>query len=354
MAEGIHASTPGNAPGYPELQAQVDRWLEFMHLNKGRSARTVEVYRLALGRLAVWLLKIGRPWNAITGDELLIFTGKWLHEQGLRDPLSRRTHVAAVRGFYAWARDRGLVLSDPAVRVPYPAAGRRLPKVLTLGNAERLMWAPDFATFDGLRDATMISLLIGCGLRVAGLVRLNESHIVHDVIDGQPRILLKVTEKGNKDRRLPVPEQADLLLRLYLEHPYLEEIDRTLPDGDKVLFITTRNRRVAEHEYIGAARRMTTRAVQAMVRKYGEQQGLPANQLNPHAMRHLFGTELAEDDVAPELRKELMGHADIKSTEIYTHLAIRHATRASDKANPLAKMRTPASDLINQLKGKKT
>ncbi|MBI3140985.1 MAG: tyrosine-type recombinase/integrase [Rhodocyclales bacterium] len=329
----------------------IEKFLTFKRHNRGRSERTVQVYRLALGRLAEFLAESGREWRVATHDDLLVFSGIWLHRKGLKDPLSRRPHVAAVREFFRWAAQMGMVANSPAEAIPYPRAGLKLPQVLTLANAEKIMWAPDFATFEGVRDGAMLGLLIGCGLRVSGLVALNQGSVIQEVIDGRPRLMLHVTEKGNKQRRLPVPEQADLLLRLYLDHPALKAIDCALPDGDRVLFVSVRNRTLPEHEYRGEARRLRRRAVLMMVKKYGRDQGIPEDQLHPHALRHLYGTELREDEVDLITRQRLMGHADPKTTAIYDHLAMRKVTRDVDRANPLAKIRTPASDLLQRLKG---
>jgi len=328
----------------------IGAFLEFKRHNAGRSERTAEVYGLALGRLVAFFGE--RDPLRASHDELMLFSGAWLHKQGLR-PESRRTHVAAVREFYRWANEQGHVRGNPASGIPYPKVGRKLPRVMTMANAEKLMWAPDLSTFVGLRDATMLALLMGCGLRVSGLVRLNQGQVIQEAIDGHPRLVLRVVEKGEKERRIPVPLDADLLLRLYLEHPELSAIDRSLPSGDQVLFVSTRNRTCPPHEYSGERRRFNRRTVLGMVAKYGKEAGIPDDQLHPHALRHLFGTELAEGDVDLLTRQKLMGHADPKSTEIYTHLAMRKMTKDADRANPLAKMRTPMSDLMRRLKGEK-
>lgn len=331
------------------MNDQIDRFLQFLTLNRGRSARTAQVYRLALARLAGFLVESKRDWRQVTHDDLLIFTGAWLHQRGLKDPISRRPVVSAVREFYRWAAVSGCVANSPAAAVPYPRAGRKLPRVLTLANAEKLMWAPDYSTFEGVRDSAIIGVLIGCGLRASGVVRLNQSNLINEVVDGRPRLLLHVTEKGDRQRRLPVPDQAELLLRLYLEHPDLKEIDRLLPNGDQVLFVSTMNRMVPVHEYRGEHRRLNRRALLLMLKKHGQAVGIPMDQLHPHAIRHLYGTELREEEVDLITRQRLMGHADPKSTEIYDHLALRKVTRDVDKGNPLAKMRTPASDLLQRL-----
>ncbi len=336
-------------PPPPEAtgEALIEAFLEFKQVNQGRSSRTTERYSLALRRLLTFLS--GRSLESASTDDLTLFSGKWLFEQGLKDPVSRKPCVAAVREFYKWLKNAGRISSDPGRAVPHPKFGRRLPRVMTLGQAEALMYAPDYSTFDGLRDATMIALLLGCGLRVSGLVGLNEGNIFFDNIGGRPRMILKTVEKGDKERQQPVPEQADLLLRLYIDHPALKEIDRALPNGDKVLFISTQNSYCPPHEWHGEKRRLHRQAVHRMVTRYGARVGLPPAVTHPHALRHLFGTELAEDDVPTVTAANLMGHEDPKTTKIYQHLAMRKLSATVDKSNPLSKIKTPISSLLAQL-----
>jgi len=333
-----------------DVNQLIDSFLEFKQHNAGRSERTIQVYRLGLTRLVEFFA--GRDPLLATHDELVVFGGIWLHKRGLTDPLSRRTHIAAVREFYRWLLTNQHIRGNPAEGLPYPSVGRKIPRVMTLKNAEKLMWAPDFSTFEGVRDGAMLALLVGCGLRASGLVRLNQGNVVEDDVDGKVRLILKVKEKGDKERRIPVPPEADMLLRLYLAHEELKEIDRRLVDGDQVLFVSFMNRTCTIDEYRGERRRLNRRAVLEMISKYGQRVGIPTDQLHPHAMRHLFGTELIEDDVNMLNAQKLLGHADPKSTEIYAHTAMRKLTREIDRANPLAKMRTPVSDLLKQLNKK--
>lgn len=325
----------------------IGAFLEFKQHNAGRSERTVQVYRLTLSRL-VEFFGDRNPLLA-THDDLVMFSGLWLHRRGLTDPISRRPAVAAVREFYGWLLDNRHIRGNPAVGVPYPKSGRKIPRVMTLKNAERLMWAPDFNTFEGVRDAAMLGLLVGCGLRASGLVSLNVSNVIQAELDGKVRLNLKVREKGSKERIVPIPIQADMLLRIYMSHEALSGIDRALDDGDQVLFVSTMNRTCTIDEYRGEKRRMNRRSVREMIAKYGQREGISVDQLHPHAMRHLFGTELIEDDVNLLNAQQLLGHADAKSTAIYNHTAMRKLTREMDRANPLAKMSTPVSDLLKQL-----
>lgn len=325
----------------------IDAYLEFKLLNAGRSERTIHIYRLALMRMVEYFSKQD-PLLA-TQDELLAFSGPYLHKIGLRDPVSRRTHVAAVRGFYSWLASSKHIRSNPAENLPYPRSGRRIPRVMTLASAAKLLWEPDFNTFEGVRDGAILALLVGCGLRVSGLIALNESNIIQDEIDHKVRLFIKVLEKGDKQRKLPVPPEADLLLRLYLDHPDLKQIDRRLADGDQALFVSLMNRRVTPDQYHGEHRRLNRRAVLQMIKKYGKRAGISEEQIHPHALRHLFGTELAEDGVDLIARQRLLGHEDAKSTAIYDHMAMRKLTREADRANPLAKIKTPVSDLLKRL-----
>lgn len=325
----------------------IQKFIEWKQFNKGSSARTVEAYSAALERLAGFL--DGRDLRTATNDDLELFCGIWLHKQGVT-AVSRRPYIAAVREFYKWLAKARAIQSNPAEGLSYPSAGRTLPSMMTLGSAEKIMWAPDFSTFPGVRDAAILSLLLGCGLRREGITSLNESNLVATDFKGDRRYILRVVEKGDKERTVPVPREADMALRLYLEHEELQLIDRTLKDGDKVLFVSLNNMTVPAHEYIGERRRMAPKAVWEIIKKHGRKAGIPEDQLHPHALRHLFGTELLEDDVDLLIRQELLGHADAKSTAIYTHLAMRKKMAEADRANPFTKIRTPVGDLISKLR----
>ncbi len=333
------------------MRRELEDFLVYKSDNDGSTDRTVRAYRDVLARFEVWLN--GREPFGLSGEDLLVFAGPYLHKVLKLNATSRTPYVACLRGLYAW--HAAVVGGDnPALILPYPKKGVTLPRVLSLANAERLMWAPDFSKFDGVRDAAMMGLLIGCGLRVSGLVGLNEGSLVTQEVGGDVRTAIKPVEKGGKQRLIPVPREADLLLRVYLTHPDLELIDRTVDGGDKVLFVTTRNRRCKAHEYYGEQRRFSTRGVLKMIQRHGVAAGVPIDQLHPHAMRHLYGTELAEEDEDLLVRQSLLGHRDPKSTEIYTHLAMRKLTKVVDKANPMSKLNSPASQLLSNLTAPRT
>ncbi len=287
----------------PEL---IDAFITWITINRGRAIGTGQKYRKALELLLEFLA--GRELLKATDDDLVLFTGQWLHRRGVA-ARARRPYVAGVRGFYKFAMATRRATHNPAAALSYPSIGRPLPMVLSLENYEKLMSAPDLNTFEGVRDAAMLAILGGCGTK-----------------------------------------EAELQLRVYMEHEALREVDRAITGGDQVLFITTRNRRCAPHLYRGERRRFSRQSVNAMLLRYGEQQKIARGELHPHALRHLFGTELAEEDIAFDIRQDLLGHVDPKSTALYTHLAMRKKVQAIDQGGPLAKIRTAASDLLRSMR----
>ncbi|MBA1333255.1 recombinase XerD, partial [Candidatus Endoriftia persephone str. Guaymas] len=166
---------------------------------------------------------------------------------------------------------------------------------------------------------------------------------------GMERLIIRVMEKGDHQRFVPAPHETRLLIRAYLGHEELARIDRMLPDGDQVLFVSTKDMKTPPHEYYGEARRISTRSVGEMVVKYGDQAGIPRDQCHPHALRHLYGTELTEDDVQLLKIQALMGHKDPKTTKDYVHVALRTLAKAVDQANPLSKMELPVTKLARHL-----
>jgi len=332
--------------------ALIEQYLTFREISQGRSPQTSVKYRLYLVRLVEFCAQAGIALHQVTPDHLEAFTGPYVFKHMKMGPDARRPVVAAVRGFYKWLHAHAGVPVNPSTKLEYPKAPRKLPLAGPLDAAEKLMWAPDLSTFIGVRDAAMLGLLIGCGLRASGLVRLNMSSLRYTTEAGRDTLSLRVYEKGDKERMIPVPEPAHLLVRAYLGHPYLESVNRRLEGGDQVLFISTCNSYVDDSKRYGETLRLSSRSVHKMVEKYGKRIGLPQQYRHPHALRHLYGAELTEDDVDVLDRMALMGHADVKSNEIYSHIAQRKLRRIVDRSNPLAKITSPMSDIAKILERK--
>lgn len=330
------------------LLESAESWLSHKTFNEAKSPRTVSKYRGHLETLSAFLAEGGNSLFEASSDQLIEFTGIYLHKKGLK-PASRRVAIAAIRGFYKWAFERGEVVADPAIALAYPQTGRKLPVAMGLGHAEKLLMQPDISTLPGVRDAAIIALMVGCGFRVGGICGLNEKSLVWYQHQGISRLAVKTLEKGDRERLIPVPNEAMLLLQAYLGHQELSEIDRTLPDGDQLVFVNFRNRQVPEHLYFGEARRLSARAIDIMIKKYAKAAGIPEHEAHAHALRHLVGSELAEESASTLEIQAILGHADPKTTEIYTHLASRKLTEVIDRANPLGKIKTPVSSLLNEM-----
>jgi integrase/recombinase XerD len=324
----------------------VDKWLEYKLANEGCAKSTAEKYRQYLERLSEFL-----PRELIDADEtkLIEFTGLHLHKEGAA-PSSRRAVVAAVRGFFKWLEENSFIEVNPAANLVYPKKRITVPTAMSLKNSEKLLMQPDISTFKGLRDSAVLSLFIGTGARLGGIIALNESDLITFEYKNVERLAIKLREKGGKERVVPVPPEAALLLRAYLGHEDLDAIDRTLPNGDKVVFVNLKNNLVPVYEHRGEARRLGRRGIQQMVKDYCEQADIPVSEAHPHAFRHLVGAELAEESATAFEMMAILGHAREDTTAIYAKLALRKLTEVLDNANPLNKIQTRVSPLVKQFK----
>lgn len=327
----------------------VDQYLTFREVVKGRSQQTSVKYRLYLNRLLTYCEQANLTLLTVTGDHLELFTSVYVYKQMNMGPSARRAVVASVRGFYKWLSDKRIIEANPAKDIQYPKSPQKLPVAMPFDAAEKLIWAPDLTTFIGVRDAAMLGLLIGCGIRITGLVRLNTNSFQWSQVEGRELLSIKVNEKGDKERIVPVPDQSRLLIRAYLGHKYLKSVNRFIDTNNQVMFVSTANRRVPPSSLYGETIRIGDQSIRDMIIKYGEKVGIDRQYLHPHALRHLFGKELTEDDVDVLDRMGLLGHADVKSTEIYSHITDRKTRRIIDSSSPMSKMHTPVSDLSKLL-----
>jgi len=327
----------------------IDQWCEWLLTNKNRSAKTVDKYRLSVTRLFNML----EERSSLSFDMDLAplveeFTGPVLFSMGLGAG-SRAVHVAAIRGFFSWCERVGYLKKNPAKHLDYPDLGRRLPRVASMETAEKMLQQPDLSKFLGVRDAAIMSLLIGTGMRVSGLVGLNQEHLVWSNDEGKEELLVIIKEKGNRERLIPVVAEARLMLKAYLFHPELQPYDRLLKNGQRSLFITTRNYQVPEHERRGENLRLSREGVNDILMRHGHKAGLPKEQCHPHAFRHLFGTQLAEHDADIYQISDALGHATLETAKVYIHLAMQKKRALMNKASPLRNMTIPASGLVREL-----
>ena len=280
-----------------DTAALLDRFLDHLWLEDGLAKNTLNSYRQDLIGFADWLRQ-SRNTGMLEAAEDDI--------QGyiaLRFPQSKPRSIsrliASLRRFYRFALRESLVGVDPTIRIETPKLPRSLPKSLSEEDVERLIEAPDTNTDLGLRDRAMLETLYATGLRVSELVGLQVTEL--SLSDG----VVRVTGKGSKTRLVPLGEQAVEWLMRYLAEGRPAILQRRLNDH---LFVTQRGDG------------MTRQAFWYLIKRYAARAGITVT-LSPHVLRHAFATHLLNHGADLRVVQMLLGHADISTTQIYTHVA---------------------------------
>lgn len=284
----------------------LDRFIDALWLEDGLSRNTLDAYRSDLTQLQLWLQdtgsqgrRAGQPPLALceVGEaELLAYMANRL--PGSRATSSNR-RLTVFKRFFRWALREGLVAADPTLKLLSAKRLQRVPKILSEAQVEQLLRAPDVDTPLGLRDRAMLELMYASGLRVSELLGLRTFEVsLSDQV-------LRAQGKGDKERLLPFGDEADGWLRRYLA-----EARPAILAGQQTqdLFVTAR----------GA--RMTRVMFWTLVKKYARLAGVTAP-LSPHTLRHAFATHLLNHGADLRAVQLLLGHADISTTTIYTHVA---------------------------------
>jgi integrase/recombinase XerD len=302
----------------PPAERALERWLEALALERGMAGNTVAAYGRDLRRLAAWLGERGggRDLLTATRDDLAAHA-RDLRRRGLA-PRSLRRALSALRGFYGQLAAAGERADDPAADLVAPRLLRKLPKVLTEDEVERLIAAPDTATSLGLRDRAMIEVLYATGLRVSELVGLTLTQLRRDPRGRLASGFLLVTGKGSKERVAPLGEEAEAWLERWLSGARPE-----LAKGrHQAVFV---NRRGGPLTRQGCWKILKGHAVAAGVR-----------QVSPHVLRHSFATHLLEHGADLRAVQMMLGHADVSTTEIYTHVHRARLRSLYDRFHPRA------------------
>jgi integrase/recombinase XerC len=297
----------------------IDRhWIDgyLTHLAKERrlSPHTSSNYRRDLVALADYADRVAvRDWKTIDSQHVRMFAAR-AHAGGL-NPRSVQRRLSATRGFFNYLQREGVARSNPAVDVRAPKAAKRLPGTLDVDTLNHLLDIPPEDAL-AVRDRAVMELFYSSGLRLAELVGLDLTSI--DLADRTVRVL----GKGSKTRIVPVGRKAIDALRAWLK----ERGGVAAPD-ETALFVG-RN-----------GVRLKARAVQLRIAGWARRKGLPAR-VYPHLFRHSFATHLLESSKDLRGVQELLGHADISTTQIYTHLDFAHLARTYDASHPRAKRKT--------------
>ena len=285
-------------PPRPSDLAEIDNFCDALWLEDGLAKATLDSYRSDLGRLAGWLAEHGH--EALLDSRETTLTAFIAHLAKHTRASSQARYLSTLRRFYRWQVGRGRLVSDPTLKLANPSLPSRLPKVMSEKQVEALLDAPDLDTPLGLRDRAMLETIYATGLRVSELVNLK----LHEV--GLADGVLRALGKGSKERLVPLGQLAiDWITR------YLHEARPDILHGQQsdALFVTAR----------GGA--MTRQAFWQLIKRYALVAGIAPARLSPHVLRHAFATHLLNHGADLRVVQLLLGHADISTTQIYTHVA---------------------------------
>ena len=307
MSDGSTSEMAGVRQG--PLANQITEFLNFCKIEKGLAANSISAYGADLERFNVYC-GIHPPGNDT--DTVREYLNS-LYKSKLNSRSIAR-HLATLRNFYGFLLREGQVKSDPTENIRTPKQWKTIPKFLNLEQIDKILQAPDDSLPTGIRDRAMLELLYATGLRVSELCRLGISDLNLELG------ILRATGKGNKQRLVPVGRSAVDAVRRYLESAR----GRILKGrGSRYLFVTAR----------GGA--MTRQAFWKLLGVHGKRAGIFRN-LSPHVVRHSFATHLLEGGADLRSVQTMLGHADISTTQIYTHVMRSRLRKTLDEHHPRA------------------
>lgn len=295
-----------------DLHAWVDAYLDHLRLERGLAANTVEAYASDLGKL----LKLAQARGLDDPKQIeLEVVAEYLTSLGKAGLGARSAarHLSALRGWFRFLVRERAIEADPTTIIDRPRTRRKLPVWLDGDEIERLLLAPDVSTPRGLRDVAMLQLMYAAGLRVSELVGLRLPAV--DLRRG----LVSVVGKGGKARLVPIGEIAMTAIEAYLR----DARPLVARPNDTVLFLSPR----------GGA--LTRQAFWKIVIRYARGAGI-TKPISPHKLRHSFATHLLQGGADLRSVQAMLGHADISTTEIYTHVADDHVRRVHQRSHPRA------------------
>lgn len=280
----------------PDLSA-LTRFLDAAWLQRGLADNTRMAYRSDLEQFAQWLLQRGQTLQQVRRDTLLEYLS-WRLQAGYKARSTAR-FLSGARGFYQYLLEEGLIIENPTLQVDLPQIGRALPDTLSEADVEALLAAPDIEEVLGLRDRCMLEVLYACGLRVTELVSLTLDQL------NTRQGIIRVMGKGSKERLVPMGETA------------LDWLARYLKEGRGALLST------ASTDILFPSQRgqqMTRQTFWHRIKLHAKTAGI-TKPLSPHTLRHAFATHLLNHGADLRVVQMLLGHSDLSTTQIYTHVA---------------------------------
>lgn len=293
----------------PDDSAELDTFIDHLWLEDGLSKNTLESYRLDLTTFGLWLLTQGRQLLTVDQADIQQYLAVKFPQN---KPRSISRLIASLRRFYRYCLRENKISVDPTLQIESPKLPRSLPKSLNEDEVVALLNAPDLNEPAGLRDRAMLELIYACGLRVSELVSIKTTEV--SVSDS----VVRVTGKGSKTRLVPMGEEAADWIARYLSEARQAILQKRLCDA---LFVTNR----------GEA--MTRQAFWYLIKRYALLAGITKH-MSPHVMRHAFATHLLNHGADLRVVQMLLGHADISTTQIYTHVARERLKRLHSEHHP--------------------
>ena len=276
--------------------AELDVFIDHLWLEDGLAKNTLESYRLDLSAFSLWLTKQDKQLLTVDQADIQQYLAVRFPQSKARS-ISRL--IASLRRFYRYLMRDNKISLDPTIQIQSPKLPRSLPKSLNEDEVLALLDAPNLNESAGLRDRAMLELLYACGLRVSELVGVKVTEV--SINDG----VVRVTGKGSKTRLVPMGEEAVDWISRYLSEARPDILQKRLCDA---LFVTNR----------GQA--MTRQAFWYLIKRYALLAGIN-KPMSPHVLRHAFATHLLNHGADLRVVQMLLGHADISTTQIYTHVA---------------------------------
>jgi integrase/recombinase XerD len=294
-------------------------FIAYLELERGLSRNTLEAYRSDLLQFGAYLDRAGRDALRVEHGDLAAFVGDLAAGGPDRAPAAATTvqrKVACLRSFYRHLRREEILDRDPTAELKGPPRGKRLPKVLTRDEVQHLLAQPRGTAPAALRDRALLELMYACGLRASEAVDMMLDEI--DVEDG----VLRANGKGNKERLVPIGSKALDALRHYLER------------GRPTLVGEREERRVFVNQ---RGQGLTRQGLYKIVQRHARTAGL-GDKMSPHTLRHTFATHLLAGGCDLRSLQEMLGHADIATTQIYTHLSAERLRDVYFDAHPRAQL----------------
>jgi len=294
-----HANSKARvATEYPkEPKAVIDRFLDAIWMERGLSENTLGAYRADLMALQQRLASQGVDLVAASKSDVLAYIS-WRVEGGAK-PRSTARQLSSFRRFFRYLLREGVISEDPTAHIAMPKIGRALPQSLTEEEVDSLLAAPNVTDPLGHRDRAMLELLYATGVRVSELINLKMSQM--NLNQG----VLRIIGKGDRERLIPLGDEAQDWLGEFIEGPRAEIL---LERQSEYLFPTRRGDR------------MTRQAFWHIIKRYGKKAGV-SKKLSPHTVRHAFATHLLNNGADLRVVQLLLGHSDVSTTQIYTHVA---------------------------------